>query len=165
MTRYLAFFSLLVVLGWCGCLYTFSGSTLPSHLKTVEVPLFADQSLEPTIADEITRELSREIVTGNLLKVVERDGNAVINGTVTAYANEPYTFGASATRQVAVEQYVVRITVEVEFMDNKKGEPIYKGQVTGEGIYDLANQTEQDGKQAAIKELVQRIMANSVQGW
>jgi hypothetical protein len=165
MTRYLALFASLALLGWCGCIYTFSGSTLPSHLKTVEVPLFANQSLEPNIADEITRELSREIVTGNLLKVVERDGNAVINGTVTTYTNEPYTFGASATRQVAVEQYVVRITAEVEFMDMKKGEPIYKGQVTGEGIYDLQKQTEQDGKQSAIKELVQRIMANSVQGW
>jgi hypothetical protein len=149
----------------CSCIYTLSGSSLPSHLKTVEVPLFANQSLEPNIAEEITRMLSQEIVSGNLLKVVESNGNAVLSGTVTAYKNEPYTYGASATRQVDVQQYVVRITADVEFLDVKKDEPIYKGQVTGEGIYDLSNQTEQDGKAAAIKEMVQRIMANSVQGW
>jgi hypothetical protein len=109
--------------------------------------------------------LSQEIVAGNLLKVVESNGNAIINGTITAYKNEPYTYGASSTRQVNVQQYVVRITADVEFLDVKKDEPIYKGQVTGEGIYDLSKQTEQDGKAAAIKELVQRVMSNSVQGW
>ena len=149
----------------CSCIYTLSGSSLPSHLKTVEVPLFANQSLEPNIAEEITRQLSTDIVAGNLLKVVETNGNAVLNGTVTSYKNEPYTYGASETRRVDVQQYVVRITADVEFLDAKNNEPIYKGQVTGEGIYDLSNQTEENGKQAAIKEMVQRILANSVQGW
>jgi hypothetical protein len=149
----------------CSCIYTLSGSSLPSHLKTVEVPLFANQSLEPNIAEEITRQLSTDIVAGNLLKVVETNGNAVLNGIVTSYKNEPYTYGASETRKVDVQQYVVRITADVEFLDVKNDEPIYKGQVTGEGIYDLSTQTEENGKQAAIKEMVQRIMANSVQGW
>jgi hypothetical protein len=148
----------------CGC-YTFSGSTLPPHLKTVEVPLFANQSLEPNVADEITQELSRELLQSNLLKVVERDGNAVISGSVTSYTNAPYTFGASETRQVSVQQYSVKITVDVEFLDRKKDEPIYKGAITGEGIYNLSNENEQAGKQKAIKEIVQRIMQNSVQGW
>jgi hypothetical protein len=84
---------------------------------------------------------------------------------VTSYKNEPYTYGTSGTRQVDVQQYVVRIIADVEFLDVKKDTPIYKGQVTGDGIYDLSKQTEQDGKTAAVKEMVQRIMANSVQGW
>jgi hypothetical protein len=53
----------------------------------------------------------------------------------------------------------------VEFLDKKKDDPIYKGTVTGEGIYDLAKENEQAGKAKAVKELVQRIMQNSVQGW
>jgi hypothetical protein len=105
------------------------------------------------------------VVSGNLLKVVQRDGDAVISGTVTTYSNTPYTFGASDTRQVSVQQYVVRVTAQVAFIDKKKDEPLFKGSVTGEGIYSLQTQKEQDGKQAAIKELVQRIMQNSVQGW
>ena len=164
MTRHCPVFLTLALL-FCNCIYTLSGSSLPSYLKTVEVPLFANQSLEPNIAEEITQKISQEIVSGNLLKVVESSGNAVLSGTVTSYKNEPYTYGASATRQVDVQQYVVRIIADVEFLDVKKNEPIYKGEVTGEGIYDLSRQTEQDGKQAAIKEMVQRIMANSIQGW
>ncbi|MBN2189193.1 MAG: hypothetical protein JW699_07050 [Chitinispirillaceae bacterium] len=150
---------------FCGCIYSFTGSSLPSHLKTVEITLFANQSLEPNVADEITLALSNEVVSGNLLKVVQRDGDAVISGAVTSYQNTPYTYGASDTRQVSVQQYVVRVIAQVEFIDKKKDEEIYKGTVTGEGIYDLQTQTEQDGKQAAIKELVRRVMENSVQGW
>lgn len=154
-----------LLLSVCGCIYTFTGSSLPSHLKTVEIPLFLNQSLEPTVADEITQALNNELVSGNLLKVVQRDGDAVITGTVTAYSNTPYTYGAVETRQVSVQQYVVRITAQVEFTDQKKEKALFQGSVTAEGIYDLQTQREQDGKQAAIKELVQRIMENSVQGW
>ncbi len=157
---------ILVLLFASGCgIYTFSGSSLPGHLKTVEIPLFANQSLESDVADAITSALSTQIVSGNLLKVVQHDGNATITGTVTSYANVPYTFSAADTRQVSVQQYVVRITAAVEFTDNTKGTAIYKGTVTGEGVYSLQSENEQTGKTRAIAQLVQLILQNSVQGW
>ena len=157
--------SALALLSLCNCFYSFSGSTLSAHLKTVELPLFSNESLQADVADQITQELSKQIVSGNLLKVVERNGDAAITGIVTSYTNTPYTFGASDTRQVSVQQYVVRITVQVEFTDKKKDEPIYKGSVTGEGIYDLQKENEQTGKTKAVTELIRRILQNSVQGW
>jgi hypothetical protein len=165
MKQCLSLFNLIVLVSIAGCIYSFSGSTLPSHLKTVEIPLFSNHSLEPNVADEVTQELSKELLGNNLLKVVQKNGDAEISGNVTSYVNSPYTYGASETRQVNVTQYVVRITTDVEFMDKKKDEAIYKGPVTGEGIYDLQKENEQTGKAKAIKELVQRIMQNSVQGW
>jgi hypothetical protein len=148
-----------------GCIYSFTGSSLPSHLKTVEIPLFSNQSLEPNVADEITAELNKQIVTASLLKIVQRSGDASISGVITAYSNSPYTYSAAETRNVNVDQYVVRISADVEFKDQKKDQMIYKGTVTGEGIYNVQTQTERDGKQKAEAELVQRIMQNSVQGW
>lgn len=165
MKQCLSLLTLVVLSSIAGCIYSFSGSTLPSHLKTVEIPLFSNRSLEPNVADEVTQELSKELLGNNLLKVVQKNGDAEITGNVASYINTPYTFGASETRQVNVTQYVVRITADVEFMDRKKDEAIYKGTVSGEGIYDLQKENEQAGKAKAIKELVQRIMQNSVQGW
>lgn len=165
MIRLLRFLFTIGLTALGGCVYTFSGSTLPSHLKTVEIPLFSNQSLEPNVADEITQDLNRQIVSGNLLKVVERNADARISGIVVSYSNSPYTYAAAETRQVSVQQYVVRIVAEVEFVDKKKDGEIYKGTITGEGIYDLSNQTETDGRKKAVAELVQRIMQNSVQGW
>ncbi len=48
--------SLLATYG-CG-IYTFNGSSLPADLKTVEIPLFLNNSMEPNVADEITQELN-----------------------------------------------------------------------------------------------------------
>jgi hypothetical protein len=160
--RTLAIFFPALLLAGC---YSFNGSSLPSNLKTVEIPLFANQSLEPNVADEITKAVSSQIVAGNLLRVTDQNGDASITGTVTSYVNTPYAFDAAATRQVNVQQYVVRITADVEFLDKKKNSPIFKGTITGEGTYDTQKESEQNGKDKAIKELVGRIMQSSLQGW
>lgn len=148
----------------CG-VYTFSGSTLASHLKTVDIPLFVNQSLKPGVAEEITQKLNRDVLSSNLLRIVAENGDATISGVVTAYSNTPYTFGVAEQKQVDVQQYVVRIVADVDFYDNKKNESLYKGSVTGEGIYDFATQTEEHGTQIAVDDLVKKILQSSVQSW
>ena len=157
---------LLFFISLAGCgIYSFSNTSLPSHLKTLNIPLFANQSLEPNIADEITQELNKEILSKNLLKIISDRGDATIDGKVTAYESVPYTFGSTGNRQVDVDQYIVRITADVEFLDNVKNQPLFKGQITGEGIFNFKTETEQAGREKAMKDLVQRLMENSVQSW
>ena len=156
----------IVCFAYTGCgIYTFSGSSLPSHLKTVDIPLFENQSMEPDIAEEITQELNRQILDGNLLRIVQNDGDATVTGTITSYLHEPYTFGAAATRQVAVDQYIVKIVAQIDFTDNVKSVPLYEGSITGEGIYDFQKETEETGREKAIKDIVQRILQKSLQSW
>jgi hypothetical protein len=156
--------NLIVFLFNCG-VYTFSGSTLPSHIKTVDIPLFANQSLMPNIAEELTQELTKQVISMNLLSVASSKGDATIKGKVLNYSNEPRTFQTSSARQINVSEYVVKITVDVEFIDNKKGSAIYKGKITGEGVYDFKSQTEEIGKKSAEKDVVQQILQNSLQSW
>lgn len=148
----------------CG-VYTFNGSSLPAHLKTVNIPTFINQSLEPSVADEITREINKQILSGNLLRIISDQGDATISGTITGYSNSPYTFGASAPREVNVESYIVKISADIEFRDNKNNVSLYKGNLTGEGIYDFQKEDELTGRARAEKDIVQRILQNSVQSW
>ncbi|HMD68596.1 MAG TPA: LptE family protein [Chitinivibrionales bacterium] len=150
----------------CGCgVYTFNGSTLPAHLKTVDIPLFGNQSLQPGVADDITAQLATKIVSMNLLRVASSGGDATIRGKVVDYSNTPRTYGTTGARQVTISQYAVHITVEVEFFDNKANSPLYKGTVTGEGVYNFQTQTEADGRTAAEADVVQQILQKSVQSW
>jgi hypothetical protein len=150
----------------CSCgFYSFSGSTLPQHLKTVDIPLFANQSLMPGVAEELTDALSKQVVAMNLLSITSKQGDATISGTVVEYSNTPRTFGTSGTRQVDVAEYIVRISVAVEFMDNKSGNPLFKGTIKGEGIYDFKASTEAAGRATAEKDVVQQILQQSVQSW
>jgi len=145
--------------------YTFSGSTLPGHLKTVDIPLFGNQSLRPDVAEQLTTRLNQQILSSNLLRIVAANGDATISGRVVSYTHHPYTYGTQGFRDVTVTHYAVNISVEVEFMDNKKKEPLYKGVVSGEGIYDLTTENEETGARRALDKIIEQILQNSVQSW
>jgi hypothetical protein len=158
------FFSAAIYLAGCG-VYTFSGSTLPNYLKTVEVPQFANQSLHPEVAEALTGRINKEVLTSNLLRIVSSGGDATINGKVISYNHHPYTYGSQSYRDVTVTQYSVSIRVEVEFMDNVKNEPLFKGPLSADGIYDLNGETEQTGMDRALDKIVELIIQNSVRNW
>lgn len=148
----------------CG-VYTFSGSTLPSYLKTVTIPLFINKSLQPEVAEYITSELSKKIEDDNILRPVSRDGDAIIEGKVLTYTNKPHIYDSKSFRDVDVSSYAVTISVEIEFMDNKKDKALYKGTVTEEGIYDFEKETEEDGRRRAIEKIINKILQKSIQSW
>jgi len=148
----------------CG-VYSFSGSTLPSYLKTVSVPLFANQTLQNGVAEAITSELAGRVVSGNQLRTVSTGGDATLTGVVTGYSNEEYQYDIRGARTVDVKQYMVTIVVSVEFVDNRKSEPLYRGTVRGQGVYDFGTETEAQGRQRAIDEVVRQVLENSIQSW
>ena len=156
---------MLTVLGCVGCgVYTFSGSTLPGHMKTVDIPLFVNRSMQPDVAERLTEEVTRQVLSTNLLRIVSQEGDATIEGTIIEYVNHPYTYDTRSTG-VSIDRYAVRIAVDVQFMDNKKSDPIYRGQIRGEGIYNFQSETEQIGRDRAIKQIAEQILQNSVQSW
>jgi hypothetical protein len=166
MKKFYPFFLVSVLAIFWGCgIYSFSNSALPSHLKTIDIPLFANNSLEPNIADEITQELSRQVTNKGQLKIANGKGDASISGSITYYENVPYSYGATSAREVNVDQYIVKITAEVEFLDNVKDSELYKGTVSGEGIYDSRTEEERVGKEKAVKDIVARILEKSIQSW
>lgn len=149
-----------------GCsIYTFNNGSLPSHLKTIDIPLFQNNSMEPNIADEITIELSQQVTIKGQIKIASGRGDASITGKVSMYENKPYSYGATTAREVDVDQYIVRITAEVEFIDNVKGNELFKGSVTGEGIYSGKTEQEKVGREKAVKDIVARILESSIQSW
>ena len=162
-TTRLAVSATIIFIGAFASCYTFSGSTLPPHLKTVEIPVFGNTTLEPGIDNDVTTELSSEIMKSQL-RPANQDADATISGKVTSYSNRPHTFGAGGA-EVNVEQYIVQISAEVEFYDNVSARSIYKGTVSGEGTYDFQNESEQIGRDKAVKNLVEKIIQNSVQMW
>jgi len=164
-TKYTALFIVCALIcAFVSCsIYSFSGSTLPLHIKTVEIPVFENTTLEPGIDNDVTTELSNEIMKSQL-RPANQDADASISGKVTKYENRPHTFGAGG-EEVSVEQYIVQISAEVEFYDNVSARSIYKGTVAGEGTYDFQSEGEQVGREKAVKNLVEKIIQNSVQMW
>ena len=83
-----------------GCLYKFSGGGLPSHIRTVAVLPFENQ----TAAAELTRELSDALRKAMQSRLGLRDAsesraNAVVRGTITKYEHgRPLPLAAASSR-------------------------------------------------------------------
>jgi hypothetical protein len=157
-----ALFAFFAFFTGCG-IYSFSGSTLPSNVKTIEIPLFENLALVSGAAERITEVLSQKI-TRERLSPVARNGDAIIRGTVVSYTNTASDF--TGTRDdLTVLQSSVEIVADIIFFDNRNGREIYRGRVISVGHYDFTNENELDGRDRAIDDLTERILMNSIRSW
>ncbi len=101
-----------------GCGYQMAGSgasQLPPHLKTIAIPLFENNSQEPTIQRPFTEALRRAFITDGRLKLVNDRAGAdlVLTGTLTQYSIRAVAFNDF---DVAIE-YFISIAANVKVMD------------------------------------------------
>lgn len=152
-----------------GCGYTTSTALLPSHLKTIAIPVFENGTPEYALEQEITQVVIDRFVRDNHLKVVdERTANAVLRGRITQYRNA--VFGFSATEQAS--EYRVTIGVSVTVKDLVKNREMWKEEnllkTTNYFVVDVPGQnarTELDGRKEAIQKIADEIVARTVEGW
>ena len=152
------------------CAYSTSTALLPSHLRTVAIPVFENTTTEYSLPQEITDALIARFVQDNHLRVVpERSANSVVRGTVVGYRNAVFGF----SDQTRAQEYRVAITVSVVFKDLVKNREMWSepGLTKTSNYYvtpvpgDTAAHTELDGRREAILKIADEIIARSVQGW
>jgi hypothetical protein len=153
------FLAACLALGGC---YSFSGTTLPSHLRTVRIDPVANRTLESALADRITQGLEEGFRSRSNLRKVNEGGDAELICVLTDYSHRPQT-----TSGATVTSYRVDILVSVRFVDRVKGDTLYKDDnVPGYGLYAVdKGETEETGKRQAVESLIKVVLDNSVSGW
>jgi hypothetical protein len=151
--------ALPLLLGGC---YSFSGTTLPNHLKTVRIDPVGNRTLESALADQITQGLEEGFRSRSNLRKVNEGGDAELICVLTDYSHRPQTTSGST-----VTSYRVDMLVKVRFIDRVKGDTLYKDdRVPGYGLYAVdKGETEETGKKQAVESLVKVVLDNSVSGW
>jgi hypothetical protein len=95
------------------CGYSLRG-TLPSHIRTVAVPVFANRTPEPAVENVITRALVEAFSTNGRLRVVRPEqADAILEGEITGYELASVAFDPAAN----VRQYRLLLTMNVRFRD------------------------------------------------
>ncbi len=155
-----------LVSGSCG--YTASPALLPSHLKTVAVPVFENGTTEYTLEQDITNAVIQRFVRDNHLRVVdEKSANCVVRGKVTQYKNAVFGFTNSAQAQ----EYRVTIAVQVTFKDLVKNREMWSDEIVRTANYFVtdvpgqAAKTELDGRKEAVDKIADEVLSRSVEGW
>ena len=147
-----------------GC-YSFTASTLPSHIKTVKIHEVEDKTLDPVLANNIREgvvEMFRKNAGG--VRLVNENASADFEMALLSYTNKPENYNSNSD----VETYRVTIRVSVRFYDNIKEKIIYESKsLSAEGTYDVqANETEdRHGQARAIEKMQDLIITNALAKW
>ena len=112
----------MVVVLLAGCGYSTKGN-LPSHIKTVAVPMFKNRTLEPGVESAVTSGVVNAFTGSGKLKVVAQDeADAILDGEVVGYSLEGLTFD----RSINVRAYRLRLVLNVEFRDVRRSEMLWR---------------------------------------
>ncbi len=144
-----------------GC-YTFSGTTLPAHLKTVLIQPAENQTLEPVLADDLTKALMEGFRVRSNLRQLNAGGDCELNVTLKQYSHR-----ALSLSQDLVTSYRIDLILSVKFMDKVKNQILYEEtNLPSYAQYSpQAGETETLGKQRAVESAVKVILDNTVAGW
>jgi hypothetical protein len=151
-----------------GCNYSFRGGSFPSHIRTVAVVPFENE----TTRLELTQEL-HEVMLRNLPRALgvrsagEEVADAVVRGRITRYdvATPNYRPTAAGDRAEVLQREVV-LTIQVEIVDVVENVILWEDSgLRAEGQYLEASETEEVGKEIALELLVQRIVDGAQSNW
>jgi outer membrane lipopolysaccharide assembly protein LptE/RlpB len=106
----------VAALGLGACGYSFRG-TLPSHVRTVAVPIFMNRTQEPGVESIITRAVVQAFATNGRLRVVRTaDADAILDGEVTSYGVEAIAFDATLN----IQQYRLVVGLNLRMRDVRR---------------------------------------------
>lgn len=157
-TSILAIFTAMLLFG---C-YGFTGSTLPAHLRTIQIMPVLNRTLEPDLPDRLKRSLEDGFRLRSNLRRVNENGDAELVCTLADYSHR-----AQTTSGDVVTSYRVDILASVLFVDRLKGDTLYRDdKVPGYGQYFIdRGETEADGQRLALESLVKVVLDNTVSAW
>ena len=123
MTRALCVAALiLAALMLDGCGYSFRG-TLPSHVRTVGVPVFRNRTTQPGVEAIVTRAIVQAFATNGRLRVVRpADADAILEGEVMGYGVGPIAFDQTLN----VQEYRLVMTLNLTMRDVRRNTVLFQ---------------------------------------
>jgi hypothetical protein len=166
--RFLVVFPcILLFMALIGCSYSFKGGSVPSHLKTVAIPIVEDQSGygDPSLRDLLTQKLVERFTNDNTLQLAERNSaDSMLEGAVTDVKDAPEVLQGSG-EQVTVRK--ITVTVRMTFQDLKLRKKVWEKSFSSWGNYPSGGGLTQrnEGVQIAVEKLTEDILNETVAGW
>jgi len=133
-----------------GCGYTLAGrgSFLPSYIKVIGIPEFANNTPFFEVEQLFSDKVRSELIGRGKYSVVPRDTgvDAVVKGTIVSLSLAPANFN----QQQQATRYVILIQTSIQFIDLKTNKVLWENQrMTFREEYDLPPET-QAGDPAAF---------------
>ena len=151
----------------CGA-YSFTGASVPAHIKTIFIPIADNRSgsAEPNLRESFTQTLIQKFIDDNTLQVSSRNNaNSILECTITGFSDVPAVVSAESTGEsVTVKR--ITVSVQVTYRDIVKKKNVFEKTFSDHGDYDPANINERTGAiTTAIDHITDDILLATVSGW
>lgn len=148
------------------CTYSFTGASVPEHLKTIAIPVAEDRSPAaiPGLRESLTENLISRFIDDNSLQVTDRtNANASLECIITSVTDAPAI--VSAGEEISSRR--VTITVKVLYKDLVQRKTIFEKDFTNYGDYTPADVTNNrdNAIQTAVDKISEDILLAVVSGW
>ena len=146
--------------------YSFTGASVPAHLKTIAIPIAEDKSPAaiPGLRESLTDNLITKFISDNSLQVTERStANATLECVITLVTDAPAI--VSAGEQISSRRST--IYVKVIFRDLVQKKTIFEKEFKNHGDYVPGEETNkrEDALAIAVDKLSEDILLAVVSGW
>ncbi len=147
-------------------MYSFRGSSVPSHIRTIAVPIFDDQSGfgEAGLRENFTNSVIARFTSDNTLQVTDRNNaDSILEGVITGVKPEPSVVGGGEQ----VRKWRITIEVKVTYTDVKMRRKLWEKVMSNWGDYEYTGglSARAEGIQQAINKLAEDILIETVSGW
>ncbi len=151
------------------CSYSFTGASVPPHLKTISIPLFIDRSGsgEFDLSDRLTQGLTRKFIDDNTLTVGDKlKSDSIIEGTVVSLTDAPAVI--SGGENITARR--VTITVKAVYRDLIKRQTIFERSFSNYGDYPVEGNGDiitvrRKAIDVAIDRITEDILLGVVSSW
>lgn len=158
---------LLLLLALTGCIthYGFAGGGLPSHVRTMAILPFDNETPSPDVQRELLEVMHRELQTRlGVRDAAEARADAIVKGVIRSYdADVPIAYSSDPTQALTARRRL-RITLDIQIVDQTNGKTIWeKNGLAAEGEY--AERDEAGGRREALKRIVNDIVEGAQSQW
>jgi Lipopolysaccharide-assembly len=166
VSLFFLFMSFAVInFGGC-CAYSFTGASVPTHIKSIAIPTADDRSGagEPGLGELLTNTLTQKFIDDNTLQVANKsNADAELECTITSLTDAPEVVAAGEN----VTSRRVTITVQVVYRDLVKRKVIFNKSFSNYGDYASGGsiQDRTNAIEAAIDNISDDILLDTVSGW
>ena len=163
MKRLLSILMLALALSGCG-IYSFSGTSIQSDVKSITLPTFEYKALRvnPSLANSLSEKLRDNFRRMTNLEQVEMDGDLQIDGEITGYDVK----ASAVTADEVAAQNRLTVTVNINFTNRTYPEDSFENKSFS--AYDSTNSldaVENTLCEEIIEKLVEDIFNATVAQW
>lgn len=148
------------------CPYSFTGASVPQHLKTIFIPIADDKSgaAEPGLREALTEKLIQKFIDDNTLQVAERvNANALLECTIISLTDAPAIVSAGEN----ITSRRITVGVKVVYRDLVQKKTVFDRSFSNYADYPPGGDIGQRSSaiEQAIENITEDILLETVSGW